>query len=262
LKKLLFLFIFLSAYAYNVSVSILPQKFIIDNISQNTINVNVMLPKGANPALYSPTAKQLLNLKKSKIYFTIEVPFEKAWIHKFKAINPKMKIISFAKFIHKKSSNPHIWLDPILLIKQAKVVYLSLLQMNPEKKDFYYKNYIQFKNKCLEIDAKIRKLLSNLKNRKFIIFHPNLYYFAKRYNLIEIAMQNKGKEPSFKYLLKIIKTAKQNNIKIIFTSPEFSKKSAKFLASKIDAKVIDFSALEYDIFKNLLKVSQILYDYN
>ena len=255
MKKLFLLLIFvISSFAYNVTVSILPQKFIIDFISANKANVNVMVPKGASPATYSPKPHQLLTLKKSLVYFKIDVPFEKAWINKFTDINSNIKIVDFAKYI-KKDKNPHIWLDPIFLIQEAKVVYKTLSQIDSKNKNIYYQNFLKFKQKCLNVNNKIKSLI---KIKKFIIFHPNLYYFAKRYNITEIAIEKEGKEASIRYLLKIIKIAKQNNIKIIFTSPEFSKKSANFLANKIGAKVIDFSALDYNIFDNLLKVAKYL----
>ena len=258
MKKLFLLLTFtISIFAYNVTVSILPQKFVVDYISQHMANVNVMVPIGSNPAIYSPSPRQLLSLKRSKVYFKIEVPFEKAWLHKFTDINPNIQIVNFAKYI-KKDSNPHIWLDPIFLISEAKVVYETLSKIDKKNQLIYKSNYLRFKNLCLKNDKKIRNLLKNLKNRKFIIFHPNLYYFAKRYNLTEIALEHKGKEPSLKYLFKIVQIAKKNNIKVVFTSPEFSKKSAKFLANKIGAKVVNFSALQYNIFDNLIKVSKIL----
>jgi len=253
MKKLLLLLSFIYSYAY-VSVSILPQKFIVDKITNKTIDVNVIIPKGASPAIYSPRPLELLKLKKSKVYFTIGVPFEKAWLDKFRSINPN--IVSFAKYI-KKDKNPHIWLDPIFLISQAKVVYETLSKIYPNKQKFFYNNFIKFKNECLEFDKYAK---SHLNHQKFIIFHPNLYYFAKRYNLVEIALEKDGKEPTIRYLLKIINTAKKYNIHIIFTAPEFSHKSANFLATKIGAKVVEFSALEYDIFKNLKRVIRLLND--
>jgi len=254
-RLLILLFTFIQLFAFNVTVSILPQKFVVDKISNNSINVNVMIPAGSSPVIYSPKPKQLLALKKSMVYFTVGVPFEKAWIDKFRAINPQIEIVSFAKYINK-DKNPHIWLDPIFLISEAKVVYETLSRFNPKQRSFYKNNFEHFKNECLKIDNLLRK--TKIKNRKFIIFHPNLYYFAKRYSLQEIALEREGKEPTIRYLLKIIKIAKQNSIKIVLTSPEFSQKSAEFLAKKIGGKVVEFSALDYNIFRNLKRVIRIL----
>ena len=262
MKKILLLsLLIISSFAYNITVSILPQKYIVDFISANKANVNVMVPIGSNPAIYSPTPRQLFDLKKSIVYFKIGVPFEKAWLQKFTDINSNIKIVDFGKYIQK-DANPHIWLDPIFLISEAKVVYETLSQIDPNNKKIYLNNYKKFIKLAQNKNKQIKQLLKNLKNKKFIIFHPNLYYFAKRYNLTEIALEKNGKEPSIKYLIKIIQVAKQNNIKVVFTSPEFSKKSAEFLAQKIGAKVESFDALQYNIFDNLIKVSKILNDYN
>jgi len=111
MKKLIFLLVAINLFAYNVTVSIIPQKFVVEKIAGNKANVNVMVLPGNEPESYSPKPQQLLSLKHSLIYFKIGVPFEKAWINKFIAINPKIKIVDFENGI-KKDKNPHIWLDP------------------------------------------------------------------------------------------------------------------------------------------------------
>jgi len=260
-KHFLFLLIAINLFAYNVTVSIIPQKFIVEKIAKNKVNVNVMVLPGNSPATYSPKPKQLLSLKNSLIYFKIRVPFEKAWIDKFIAINPNIKIVDMTKGI-KKSKNPHIWLDPIYLIQEAKIVKNALIQIDSKNKTFYEANYQEFLKEAKKVDLKIRNLLKNIKQRTFLIFHPSLYYFAKRYHLNEIALEREGKEPGLRYMMKLINIAKEKNIKVIFTSPEFSQKSAKFIAQKIGGKVISFSPLEYNIFENILKVAKVLNEFN
>jgi len=260
-KILTILFFAINLFAYDVSVSIIPQKFVVKQIGGDKVNVNVMVLPGESPATYSPKPKQLLNLKKSKLYFKIGVPFEKAWLNKFISINREIKIIDFTKYI-KKGKNPHTWLSPRLLKKEALIVKESLIDIDPKNKTFYENNFNNFIKKISETDNKIKILLSNIKQRKFLIFHPSLYYFAKEYNLEEIPIEKEGKEASLKYVFKIIKIAKQNNIKIIFTSPEFSKKSAQLIANKIGGKVISFSPLKYDILKNILNVAKIINEYH
>ena len=261
MKKILFLLFTINLFAYNVTVSIIPQKFIVNKIAGDKARVNVMVLPGNEPESYSPTPKQLLSLKNSVIYFKINVPFEKAWINKFIAINPKIKIIDVTKGI-KKDKNPHIWLAPKLLKQQALNVKNALIEYDNKNKKFYENNYKNFIKEIEKTDKKIIKLLKPIKQRTFIIFHPSLYYFAKEYNLKEIALEKEGKEPGLKYVMRLINTAKEKNIKIILTSPEFSQKSAKFIANKIGGKVISFSPLKYNIFENLLEVSKILNEYS
>jgi zinc transport system substrate-binding protein len=261
MKKLIFLLFAINLFAYNVTVSIIPQKFVVNKIAGNKANVNVMVLPGNEPESYNPTPKQLMSLRNSAIYFKIGVPFEKAWINKFIAINPKIKIIDVTKGIQK-DKNPHVWLAPQLIKQQALNVKNALIEYDAKNREFYENNYKNFIKEIDETDKKITKLLKPLKNRTFIIFHPSLYYFAKEYNLNEIALEKEGKEPSLQYQMRLIKTAKEKNIKIVLTSPEFSQKSAKFIAQKIDGKVVSFSPLKYNILENLLEVSKVLNESN
>lgn len=77
----------------NVFVSILPQKFFLDQIGKGNVKVTVMVKPGANPAVYEPKPSQMVELAKTDIYFAIGVPFETAWLPKIQDSNPKMLIV-------------------------------------------------------------------------------------------------------------------------------------------------------------------------
>lgn len=81
------------AKTINVFVSILPQNFFLDQIGKNKVKVTVMVPPGANPAVYEPKPSQMVELAKTDIYFAIGVPFEKAWLPKIQDSNPKMLMV-------------------------------------------------------------------------------------------------------------------------------------------------------------------------
>ncbi|WP_457559935.1 metal ABC transporter solute-binding protein, Zn/Mn family [Caminibacter sp.] len=250
--KILFLLIFaLPLFALNVSVTILPQKGVIEAIAGEKAQVNVMVPPGASPVIYSPEFKQLKAIKNSKVYFTIGVPFDKKYLRKIKEINPKIKIVYFGKYL-KTSNNPHIWLSPAFLELQAKVVLDTFLELDPENKDFYLKNYQNYIQKLSSLEVKGFK---EIHQKAFITFHPSFYYFAKDFHLKEIALQKEGKSPSFAYLAKVIKLAKENNIKTVIISPEFPQKYAKLVASKIGAKVVTISPLNE---KPTLTINQLI----
>jgi len=239
IKTLLFLLLISPLFALNISVTILPQKGVVKAIGGDKVNINIMVPPGNSPATYAPNFKQLKKLKTSDIYFTIGVPFDKKYISKIKEINPAMKIAYFGNII-KTTKNPHIWLSPALLQLEAKTVLDTLIENDPKHKTYYLNNYKNYIKTLANLEV---KGFENIHQQAFITFHPSFYYFAKDFHIKQIALEKEGKEPSFAYLSKVIKLAKQHNVKTVIISPEFPTKYAKIVAAKIGAKVVVISPL-------------------
>jgi len=266
----------LNAEIKDVTVSILSQKYFVEKISGDKINVNVMVKPGFSPATYEPRTSQMKKLAQSSIYFSIGVPFEGSWLKKFQNANKNMLIIDTSAGIeklemeehshheeekddnhadhkkhddhgdhddHKKhddhdehkeysdhdedeSLDPHVWNDPILVKSQAKIIYEALVKIDDSNSSFYKNNYEKFIKELDLLDIKLQTILKPYENKAFLVFHPSWGYFAKRYSLVQVAIESQGKEPKPKELVELIKDAKEDNIKVVFVSPQFSQKSA------------------------------------
>jgi len=90
-----------------VFVSIVPQKYIVQQISKGLVNAQIMVRPGASPATYEPKPKQMADLSKAKIYFAIGVPFENAWLEKIAAANPNMRVVHTDHGIDKLAMEAH-----------------------------------------------------------------------------------------------------------------------------------------------------------
>ena len=101
------------------------------------------------------------------------------------------------------------------------------------------------------LNSYIKEQLNGIKNRNFIVYHPSWAYFAKRYNLNQIAIETEGKEPKPAQLANLIKEAKEENAKVIFVAPQFSKKAAKLIADEVGANVVEIDPLAKDWIKNM-----------
>ena len=91
----------------SVFVSILPQKYFVEQISSGLINVNVMVKPGASPATYEPKPSQMTQLASSRLYFAIGVPFELAWLDKIASASPEMTVIHTDSGIEKHAMAAH-----------------------------------------------------------------------------------------------------------------------------------------------------------
>lgn len=116
-KYLIVLLFFLQVSAGNgsagdkvpVFVSIVPQKYFVQQIGKDLVDVQAMVQPGASPATYEPKPKQMADLSKARIYFAIGVPFENAWLEKIAAANPNMQVVHTDHGIKKlaMAAHPH-----------------------------------------------------------------------------------------------------------------------------------------------------------
>lgn len=267
-----------------VTVSIIPQKYFVEQIAKDFLHVNVMVTPGSSPHTYEPKPSQMKELAQSDAYFSIGDGFEKAWLPKFKSSNPKLMMVDTVKGIEKipmaehhhedegkehkghahhdhdheqGELDPHVWLDPILVKTQAQNIYEALVTLYPEQKALFAQNYEAFMTSLDALDVSIQQTLADVKNRKFIVFHPSFGYFAKHYGLEQIPVEVSGKEPKPAELAKIIDEAKEEGAKVVFVSPQFSKKSAETIAKQINGKTLTIDPLAYEWKENMLSVAKI-----
>ena len=277
-KILLICLIFISSlYCQKiVTVSILPQKYFIEKIAKDKIEVNVMVMPGASPATYEPKTSQMKDLISSDIYFSIGVPFEKTWLAKFQNINKNMKIVDTSFGIKKLEMgehhhegeshhsdeevtlDPHIWLDPILVKIQAKNILDALIQMDKDNRAFYYDNYKTFLVELDNLHYQLSKTLISVKGKKIMVFHPSWGYFASRYDIEQEAVEKEGKDPKPKEIISLIDEAKKDGIKVVFVAPQFSKKSAEIIANGIGGKTIFIDPLSINWQENLINVANTI----
>ncbi|MEW6552067.1 MAG: zinc ABC transporter substrate-binding protein [Campylobacterota bacterium] len=287
LKRLLLsaiLIIAPSLYAkINTIVSIVPQKSFVEAIGGDLVNVSVMVLPGNSPHAYEPKPSQMKELNDAKLYFAIGVEFEDAWLKRFANQNTKMQIIDTTKGIEKiamaehhheedghkhkhdeheheiESKDPHVWTSPSNVRVIAKNTLDALVNIDATNKATYEANYHAFMQKINNIDNSIKDILRNTpKGSKFMVFHPAFGYFANEYNLTQIAVEVEGKEPKPSALAELIQEAKEENIKAIFTQPEFSDKSAKIIADELKIKVIKVSPLNPKWDENLINLAKAI----
>ena len=260
-KSILIIILILNNYLLaniNAVVSILPQQTFLKAIGKDKVDITLMVKPGNSPHTYEPKSSQMKNISTADIYFSIGVEFEKVWLPRFKNQNKKMLVSDISKNIVK-TNDPHIWTSPKNVKIIAKNIYNSLIQIDAKNSEYYKNNYNTFIDKINKLQKEIKNILKNTpKNSKFMVFHPAWQYFATEYNLIQLAIEIDGKNPNPKTIKFIIDEAKKEDIKAIFTAPEFSIKTAKIIAKELNIKVIQISPLNQKWANNLIKFAKAI----
>jgi zinc transport system substrate-binding protein len=269
-----------------VFVSIIPQKYFVQQIGKDLVDVKVMVQPGASPATYEPKPGQMVELSKTKIYFSIGVPFESAWLKKIAAANPKMKVVptdqgiekvpmaahhhrdkkgvhhEAAEYAHAEGHHhhggldPHIWLSPPLVMIQSRMILATLEEVDPTHRTAYEANYKSFISEIVDIDIHFQNIFAGQRGLRFMVFHPAWGYFARAYGLIQVPIEMEGKEPKPAQLKELIEHARKNGIKVVFVQPQFSTKSAEVVAKEIGGQVAFADPLAENWAANLREVAR------
>ncbi len=246
-----------------VVCSVLPQKTLIERITGDIVDVEVLVKPGYSPSTYDITSSQLSHISKSDIFFRIGVPFEESWLPKIRSTAPKLAIVDVRQGIPLRlmgsggNIDPHIWLSPRLAIKQAKTIKDALSQRFPHHIDTFYDNYQTLLTELEQLDEDIRDILGKIPNRHFLVYHPAWGYFADEYGLEQLAIEHEGKNLTPGRLNDIITIARTHNIKTIFVQKQFSPSSAETIAKDIGAQVVQVDPLSSDYFTELRRVAKI-----
>ena len=258
-----------------VYVSIPPQKWLSDQLGGERILTHVLVAKGQDPHTYEPTPKQISNLSRSKIYFTIGMEFEEQITRKLGAAVAGLTMIDVSRSLskiamaegghdhedesadhgHHAATDPHVRLSPVNLGEMAKVMAEAMISADPDHAEFYRQNLQRTSDSLAQLHQRITNELAPFKGSAFYVFHPSFGYFAREYHLQQEAVEISGKSPSPKQLLALIARAKEDNVHIIFVQPQFDIKSATTVAQAIDGMVEPLDALAEDVAANLLHIS-------
>jgi zinc transport system substrate-binding protein len=247
-----------------ISVSILPERYFVERIAGDLVTVNVMIPSGASPATYEPTVAQLGNLDRSDLYLKVGyLGFELSWMEKIMSQNPSMKVVDLSTGIElireehhsgriqseervHPGTDPHIWMSVRNARMISNTIAQALKEILPGKEDILASNLSGLIKDLDSLDRVISRMMDGLENRCFMIYHPALSYFARDYNLKQVALEMEGKTPSPAHMKQMVDLGRQEKISVIFLQSQFDSKNASVLAAEIGAEIVRIDPLDPD----------------
>lgn len=258
-----------------VSVSILPQKYFVERIAGDYLHVNVMVPPGMNPATCDLSTGQLKRLYDSELCFAIGyLPFETTHLYPALKARPDIPLIRHSDSLaliagscghtedhgthtHEGGIDPHIWLSPRYVLKISEEIYRALSEKYPEHQAEFAANYAALTGDIRRIGQQADSLLAGKKHKSFLIYHPALTYLAQDYDMEQIAIENEGKEPDPAHLKKIVDTAREKDIRLVFIQNQFDISNAESIARATGCRVVPIDPLNADWLEEMTRLLQI-----
>ena len=240
--------------AVTVTVTISPYKYFVDQIAKGKVDVNGMVSNGNNPETYEPYAQQMMELSKSALYLKVgSIGFEQTWMKKLQDNAPDMKVIDTSVGIKPAKTpggniDPHVWMSCSNARIIASNILKALSELEPKNKAFFEKNYQSLLSIINKRDSIIKEGFEKNPDlvRKFVIYHPILTYFARDYQLEQLAIEEEGREPSAAQLKSLIERARKEKIKFCLIQAEFANRNTTTFINESHTKPMNINPLQGD----------------
>lgn len=255
-------------------VSIQPLRSLVGGIVGEDFDIEVLVPPGASPETFEPSARQIGELNRSALIFNVGlIDFETTLLPKIAA--PE-KIVNLSEgiellegscshnhsavhrdhtdksaqhtleHIHTHGIDPHVWTSPKALLRMAGNAYEAIRRTWPDSVR-YAENYARLCDELVALDRRTEERLAASGTDYFIIYHPAYTYYARDYGLRQEAIEADGKEPSARRLAAMIREARDKGVRRIFRQRQFPASTAETIARDIDAEVVEVDPLQEDV---------------
>ncbi len=223
-----------------IIASITPVADFVKQIGGDKVEVILMVPAGASPHTYEPTTSQMVFVSEADVFVKVGsgVDYEEIWMNDIIDMNRDMQLIDCSDGIDIINEDPHIWTSPLNARQMVENIYNGLITLDSDNADYYQINYESYALELEELHNFITGLFTGYQNRNFLIYHPAFGYFAAEYNLIQLSVEEEGKETTAQKIKQCIDSAKANNLNYVFASPHETGAYAQTIAAEISGSVL------------------------
>lgn len=156
---------------------------IVRNVAGDDLEVGQIVPDGASPHNYAPSAQEQQRLAESDllVYFhpalEAALPLESAE-NSFEIAAHVGELRAYAE-----GTDPHIWLDPLLVRAALPDLAAALAEIDPANADAYKRRADSYATELTRLDADLGRLVATIPSadRKLVTSHDLIGYFAARY---------------------------------------------------------------------------------
>lgn len=261
----------------NIIVSIPPEKYLVESIGGEHVNVESVMTSDANPESFEPTVAAMLALADADMYIPLGVlDFEKPLIDKLGSNSPDLKIANCIEGVgllydthgdcshhshevreehHHDAPDPHVWSSAKNMKIMAGNIAEILMNNDSEHADYYAMRRDSLITRIDSIESALSTAIAASDKGSFMVWHPSLSYLANDYGLKQITVGSHAKELSVKQLQERIEDAATSGANLFFVQQEFDSNQAETVNGHINAKIVRLNTMSEDWENEIKKIS-------
>ncbi len=225
------------------------------NISGDRLQVEALLPIGADPHSYQPTPKDVAKMSETNFVIINGANYESFLQPLFVNAGGEKMLVEASAGIHPRTDaehgvDPHMWLDPNLVINYVQNIRDALVDMDPDGEATYKSNADTYIVELKNLDAWIVERVHQIPagKRLLVTNHEAFGYFAERYGFTVVGTViesfSSDASPSARQLAALIDQIKSSGAPAIFLDASDNTALAQQIAAETDVKVVTDLHLE------------------
>lgn len=249
----------------NIVSTIFPQYDFAREIAGDKANLKMLIQPGGESHSYEPTPQDIISIQEADVFLYIGGEND-AWVEDIlnSVDTTEIQVVKLIDCVeltcideteeehigsnnqekHNHEYDEHIWTSPINAKKMVESISTAICKADPENSSYYTDNATNYSVELMDLDTKIRNLVSNAK-RTELIFGDRfpLIYFTKEYGLTHYAAFpgcSSETEPSASAIAFLTDKVKQDNIPVILKLELSNSTVADTIASETSSDVLTF----------------------
>lgn len=230
---------------------------ITQNIAGDRAQVESLLPFGADPHSYQAAPTDVAKISDSDLLILNGLGYEnfiepllenvgakKMTVEATSGLSPRKDVVN------EQGADPHMWLDPNLVVTYVENIRDGLIQVDPEGAETYKTNADAYISQLKDLDVWIREQVNTIpaERRLLVTNHEAVRYFAERYGF-EVAGSvipsfSSNAAPSAREIARLIDVIKKINAPAIFLDTADNNTLAQQIAGETSVKIVDDLHLE------------------
>lgn len=140
---------------------------------------------------------------------------------------------------HNHSENAHIWMSVDNAKKQVSSIADGLATVYPQYKEDFFKNRDMYIERLDALQGEMVKASLQIKDKPVITFHNAYAYMAQDmgFHIVTTIESDHGGEPSAKRLAELSSAIKEQDVKALFTEPDYQGSAATILSDETGVEV-------------------------
>lgn len=251
-----------------VAVSIEPLRYFVSAIGGDSVDVSVVMPRGADPETFEPGVTAMKKMHSADVLLTTGLlPFEKRIVgtgtekgNVYGVTDGVTLIYGTHDAGHRHGhgaasvdethahgeADPHVWSSVENARIMAGNVVDALVSADPERSDYYRERGRVLQSRLDSLAGVWSQIMDPKKGTAFVVWHPALSYFAREYGLRQIALNVDNKENSSLRLRAIIEDARSHDAGALFVAKGYNQAQAAPVADELGVRPVEIDVMSAD----------------